>query len=123
MRKIALFTFVLMLIPTPVIAANSIQPNYGTSAQRAAQAAVDRAMVRMLTLRDGQIEGYLSVMRGQRRAYLAVPGSAVERRLEIYEETIELLRPILDGAQLAQFAAYTRSVIIEIGSEEQVTLR
>lgn len=62
-------------------------------------------------------------MRAQRKAYLITPSHAVDKRLEIYEETLELLRPTLDSAQLAQFAAYTRSVIIEVSSEQQVTLK
>jgi len=45
---------------------------------------------------DEQINRYPNIMRTQCRAYLSTPATVQQQRLVIYEETVELLRPLLD---------------------------
>lgn len=109
---------ILLLLSTPVMAATTT-PQESTATE--VRHAGDSAMIKMLLLRDDQMSGYLSVMRSQRTAYLAIPVTSQAQRLAIFEETIELLRPVLDGTQLAQFTAYTSSVIIEDGYQQHLS--
>ena len=75
--------------------------------------AVDREMIELLLLRDDQIDGYLEVIRTQRKALAVLSDAQWQQQLELYQGTIEMLRPVLNEVQLAQFSAYLGCLIVE----------
>ena len=86
------------------------------AAQPASQStleAVDREMIELLLLRDDQIDGYLEVIRTQREALAVLSDAQWEKQLDLYKGTIEMLRPVLNDVQLAQFSAYLGCLIVE----------
>ena len=75
--------------------------------------AVDREMIELLLLRDDQIDGYLEVIRTQRKALAVLSDAQWQQQLDLYQGTIEMLRPVLNEVQLAQFSAYLGCLIVE----------
>jgi hypothetical protein len=75
--------------------------------------AVDREMIELLLLRDDQIDGYLKVIRTQRKALAVLSDAQWQKQLDLYKGTIEMLRPVLNEVQLAQFSAYLGCLIVE----------
>ena len=75
--------------------------------------AVDREIVELLRLRDDHIDGYLKVIRTQRKALAVLSDAQWQKQLELYKGTIEMLRPVLNEVQLAQFSAYLGCLIVE----------
>jgi len=75
--------------------------------------AVDREMIELLQLRDDQIDGYLRVIRAQRKVLGVLSDSQWQKQLDLYKGTIDMLRPVLNKTQLAKFSAYLGCLIIE----------
>jgi len=75
--------------------------------------AVDRKMIELLQLRDDQIDGYLVVIRTQRKALGGLSDSQWQKQLDLYKGTIGMLRTVLNKTQLAKFSAYLGCLIVE----------
>ena len=84
--------------------------------------AVDREMIELLLLRDAQIDGYLAVIRTQRKALAVLSDAQWQQQLELYQGTIEMLRPVLNEVQLAQFSAYLGCLIVEREYDAQLSM-
>jgi hypothetical protein len=84
---------------------------------------VDQEMIDLLHLREEQIGEYLKVIQSQRRAFLLLSGVRRQKQLDVYEETIELLKPVLNDVQLAQFAGYIGCLIEESRHGAQVSMK
>ena len=74
---------------------------------------VDREMIELLQLRDDQIDGYLNVIRTQRKALGVLSDSQWQKQRDLYKGTIDMLRPVLNKTQLAKFSAYLGCLIAE----------
>ena len=84
--------------------------------------AVDREMVELLVLRDDQIDGYLKVIRTQRKALAVLSDAQWQKQLDLYKGTIEMLKPVLNEVQLAQFSAYLGCLIVEREYDAQLSM-
>ena len=109
-KRMKVFVLIIALLATSAICA---QPAGHLSEHDSALEDVDRKMVELLLLRDDQIEGYLKVIRVQRQALIALSDTQWEEKLELYKGTIDMLKPVLDTIQLAQFSAYLGCLIGE----------
>jgi hypothetical protein len=89
------------------------QPASHVSEPESTLEAVDREMIELLLLRGNQIDGYLKVIRTQRKALAELSDAQWQKQLVLYKGTIEMLRPVLNEAQLAQFSAYLGCLIVE----------
>ena len=83
---------------------------------------VDREMIELLLLRDDQIDGYLNVIQTQRKALAVLSDAQWQKQLELYKGTIEMLRPVLNDVQLAQFSAYLGCLIVEREYDAQLSM-
>ena len=101
---------IMALLSASAIAA---QPASHVSELESTLEAVDREMIELLLLRDDQIDGYLKVIRTQRKALAVLPDAQWQKQLDLYKGTIEMLRPVLNEVQLAQFSAYLGCLIVE----------
>ena len=101
---------IMALLSNLAIAA---QPASHVSERESTLEAVDREMIELLQLRDDQIDGYLKVIRTQRTALALLSDAQWQKQLDLYEGTIEMLRPVLNEVQLAQFSAYLGCLIVE----------
>jgi len=84
--------------------------------------AVDREMVELLVLRDDQIDGYLKVIRTQRKALAVLSDAQWQKQLDLYKGTIKMLKPVLNEVQLAQFSAYLGCLIVEREYDAQLSM-
>jgi hypothetical protein len=100
----------MALLSASAIAA---QPASHVSELESTLEAVDREMIELLLLRDDQIDGYLKVIRTQRKALAVLSDAQWQKQLDLYKGTIEMLRPVLNEVQLAQFSAYLGCLIVE----------
>ena len=100
----------MALLSASAIAA---QPASHASELESTLEAMDREMIELLLLRDDQIDGYLKVIRTQRKALAVLSDAQWRKQLELYNGTIEMLRPVLNEVQLAQFSAYLGCLIVE----------
>jgi len=91
--------------------AAAAQPASYVSEQEFTLEAVDREMIELLLLRDDQIDGYIKVIRTQRKALAVLPDSQWQKQLELYKGTVDLLIPVLNEVQLAKFSAYLGCLI------------
>ena len=91
----------------------AVQPTSHVSELEFTLEAVDQEMIELLLLRGDQIDGYLKVIRTQRKALADLSDAQWQKQLELYKDTIEMLRPVLNEAQLAQFSAYLGCLIVE----------
>jgi hypothetical protein len=89
------------------------QPASRVSEPESSLEAVDREMIELLLLRDDQIDGYLTVIRTQRKAFAVLSDAQWQQQLDLYKGTIEMLRAVLNEVQLAQFSAYLGCLIVE----------
>jgi hypothetical protein len=89
------------------------QPASHVSQPESTLEAVDREMIELLLLRDDQIDGYLEVIRTQRKALAVLSDAQWQEQLDLYKGAIEMLRPVLNEVQLAQFSAYLGCLIVE----------
>jgi hypothetical protein len=89
------------------------QPASHVSQPESTLEAVDREMIELLLLRGNQINGYLKVIRTQRKALAELSDAQWQKQLVLYKGTIEMLRPVLNEVQLAQFSAYLGCLIVE----------
>jgi len=101
---------IMALLSASAIAA---QPASHVSELKSTPEAVDREMIELLLLRDDQIDGYLKVIRTQRKALAVLSDAQWQKQLDLYKGTIEMLRPVLNEVQLAQFSAYLGCLILE----------
>ena len=101
---------IMALLSASAIAA---QPASHVSELESNLKAVDREMIELLLLRDDQIDGYLKVIRTQRKALAVLSDAQWQKQLDLYKGTIDMLRPVLNEAQLAQFSAYLGCLIVE----------
>ncbi len=101
---------IMALLSASAIAA---QPASHVSEPESTLEAVDREMIELLLLRDDQIDGYLKVIRTQRKALAVLSDAQWQKQLDLYKGTIEMLRPVLNEVQLAQFSAYLGCLIVE----------
>ena len=101
---------IMALLSASAIAA---QPASHVSELESTLEAVDREMIELLLLRDDQIDGYLKVIRTQRKALAVLSDAQWQKQLDLYKGTIEMLRPVLNEAQLAKFSAYLGCLIVE----------
>jgi len=101
---------IMALLSYSAIAA---QPASHVSELESTPEAVDREMIELLLLRDDQIDGYLKVIRTQRKALAVLSDAQWQKQLDLYKGTIEMLRPVLNEVQLAQFSAYLGCLIVE----------
>ena len=104
-----LVVIMALLSASPIAA----QPVSHVSEPESTLEAVDREMIELLLLRDDQIDGYLEVIRTQRKALAVLSDAQWQEQLDLYEGTIDMLRPVLNEVQLAQFSAYLGCLIIE----------
>ena len=101
---------IMALLSASAIAA---QPASHVSELESTLEAVDREMIELLLLRDDQIDGYLEVIRTQRKALAVLSDAQWQKQLDLYKGTIDMLRPVLNEVQLAQFSAYLGCLIVE----------
>jgi len=101
---------IMALLSDSAIAA---QPASHVSELESNLEAVDREMIELLLLRDDQIDGYLEVIRTQRKALAVLSDAQWQQQLDLYKGTIEMLRAVLNEVQLAQFSAYLGCLIVE----------
>ena len=101
---------IMALLSASAIAA---QPASHVSELESTLEAVDREMIELLLLRNDQIDGYLKVIRTQRKALAVLSDAQWQKQLELYKDTVEMLTPVLNEVQLAQFSAYLGCLIVE----------
>ena len=101
---------IMTLLSASAIAA---QPAGHVSELESTLEAVDQEMIELLLLRDDQIDGYLKVIRTQRKALAVLSDAQWQKQLDLYKGTIEMLRPVLNEVQLAQFSAYLGCLVVE----------
>ncbi len=101
---------IMALLSASAIAA---QPVSHVSELETTLEAVDREMIELLLLRDDQVDGYLKVIRIQRKALAGLPDAQWQKQLDLYKGTIDMLMPVLNDVQLAKFSAYLGCLIAE----------
>lgn len=101
---------IMALLSASAIAA---QPASHVSELESTLEAVDREMIELLLLRDDQIDGYLKVIRTQRKALAVLSDAQWQKQLDLYKGTIDMLIPVLNEVQLAKFSAYLGCLIVE----------
>ncbi len=100
---------IMALLSASAIAA---QPASHVSELEATLASVDREMIELLLLRDDQVDGYLKVIRTQRKALAMLSDAQWQKQLDLYKGTIDMLIPVLNEVQLAKFSAYLGCLIV-----------
>jgi len=110
---------IMALLSASAIAA---QPASHVSELEPTLEAVDREMIELLLLRDDQIDGYLKVIRTQRKALTVLPDTQWQKQLVLYKGTIDMLTPVLNEVQLAKFSAYLGCLIVERDYDEQLSM-
>jgi len=105
--------YLVVIMALLYAAASSAQSASHVSELGSTLEAVDRKMIELLQLRDDQIDGYLIVIRTQRKALGVLSDSQWRKQLELYKGTIDMLRTVLNKTQLAKFSAYLGCLIVE----------
>jgi len=101
---------IMALLSATAIAA---QPASHVSEPETTLASVDREMIELLLLRDEQVDGYLKVIRIQRKALATLSDAQWQKQLDLYKGTIDMLVPVLNEVQLVKFSAYLGCLITE----------
>ncbi len=83
---------------------------------------IDREMVELLTLNPAQAVAYSKIMQHQRQAFLALQADQWQAQLALYEETIEILKTVLNEHQHTQFITVLGCLIEETHSPEYLAL-
>jgi hypothetical protein len=117
------FIIFAALISTSAIAGQSVRKAHDTGDLDVSIIPVDQEMIDLLHLREEQIGEYLKIIQGQRRAFLLLSGVRWQKQLEVYEQTIELLKPVLNDVQLAQFAGYVGCLVEERQPGSQISMK
>jgi len=100
-----MLTIIMVLLYSSTIAAQSVQQdNRANNEASTTLETADQEMIELLLLRKDQVDGFFKVIQIQRNAFSEI--SDKQKRLDQYEGTIDMLKPILNKFQLAQFAAY-----------------
>ncbi len=110
---------IMALLSASAIAA---QPASHVSELEFTLEAVDREMVELLLLRDDQVDGYLKVIRIQRKALAGLSDAQWRKQLDLYKGTIDMLMPVLNEVQLAKFSAYLGCLITEREYDVQLSM-
>ncbi len=105
-------TIIVVLLYSSTVAAQSVQQNSRANNEPSTTLeSADQEMIELLLLRKDQVDGFFKVIQTQRNAFSVI--SDEQKRLAQYEGTIDMLKPILNKFQLAQFAAYIGCLVEE----------
>ncbi len=110
---------IMALLSATAVAA---QPASHVSELESSLEAVDLEMIELLQLRDDQIDGYLKVIRTQRKALAVLSDTQWQKQLGLYKGTIDKLKPVLNEVQLAKFSAYLGCLIVEREYDVQLSM-
>ena len=112
MKKFVLSVVIVLLAFTAVV--SQAQETY---------AEIDQEMIGLLALNAEQASAYQAIMQTQRAALLAINTQEWHQQLALYQETYDMLKPVLTAKQHAEFVAIINSVIEDTGEDDFVAMR
>ena len=121
MKTITLIILVALLASTSVYAQES--GSASPAAQQISANDIDQEMIDQLSLRAEQVPAYSQIMRQQRKALLALQPHQWQQQLVLYEETIEMLKNVLDISQHTKFKTLIGCLIEETRPATHVVQR
>lgn len=99
MRKFAVvFTVALLVLPRVVMALEPVDE-------------IDLEVVSLLSLNQEQAVAYSTIMQRRRTAFRNLKPRHWEQQMAFYEETFDMLKPVLTEEQYIRFVAYMDSFI------------
>jgi hypothetical protein len=78
---------------------------------------IDLEVVRLLHLNNKRAVAYSAIMQQRRKAFRNLRTRQLEQQMTFYEETFELLKPVLTEEQYIRFVAYMDS-FIEVAQDD-----
>ena len=99
MAKFAFIIMLALLAPTRMLLAQELVDE------------IDLEVVRLLSLDQEQAVAYSAIMQRQRVAFSSLKSSRWEQQKVFYEETFNMLKPVLTEEQYIRFVGYIDSFI------------
>ncbi|MEJ2393749.1 MAG: hypothetical protein P8Z77_03035 [Candidatus Thiodiazotropha sp.] len=104
MKFAVVIIIVLLALPSVVMALEPVDE-------------IDLEVVSLLNLNEAQAVAYSAIMQQRRTAFRDLKPGRREQQMAFYEETYDMLKPVLTGVQYIRFLAYMDS-FIEVAQDE-----